>query len=258
MKRCPILMLTLLVVACVAGCKTTGRTSPDANTPATTQSPAVKPPAIRSPALLAYCGVPIDEALAEYRRAREEKWVPDHSPKMLVVWTCPLRTENLSRVLPQAECLRICRICTNIRGPVVTVDSVVMTDDKKIMLLTDGTAVVEFLNNNHRFFPKTQADAEYILFAFAELCGCQLLTEPPKIMPASKRGESPYEREKRQEAAKLDFSISWSPCDNGWIVSCVFVTDHVGVVCGRYTIFICIDGTLKILKSEYVFSMEYI
>jgi hypothetical protein len=237
MKRCPILMLALLA-ACMAGCKTIGRTSPDADRPA----------AIRSPALLEYCGVPWHEAFVEYRHAKDEKRLP--GIKKPVAWACPLHTENLSRVLPQADCIRIFRINPKCAYD-ITLESVVVTDDKKIVLLTNSKTVVEFLNNNRRFFPETQADAEYILFAFAELCGYQLLTGPPEI-------PSPDDHEKRLEAAKLDWSISWRPCDNGWIVSCVFVTDHGAIGSYRYTIFIRVDGNVKVLKAECVFGMEYI
>lgn len=227
------LIQILAVVTCLAGCATV-RPGPVTR----------KLPAGKSPALLANCGVPLDEIYAESNVARHKERSPQ--VERPVVWCCPLRTESLLTVLPHADFIRICRPSDRL-WHWTDVQSLALTA-KGVTLLESENEVEEFLNGNTLFRPGSQAEAESVLLAFAELCGYRLLAEQPKI-PAWLRDRE----EKQKEAERIDWSTSWIPDKQGWKVSCVLVTNHDNTTSSRYTILIMRQGGLQVLKREGVF-----
>jgi hypothetical protein len=92
-----------------------------------------------------------------------------------------------------------------------------------------------------------------MLFVFAELCGYQIMTEPPEIPAWVEKSE-----DKRKEAVRLDWKTVWENYAVGWKVSCVLTTTYANLASYRYTIFIDMNGGIQILNREPFFCTHHI
>ncbi len=199
---------------------------------------------VRSPALLPYCGVPVAGLYNQYKANALAGRLPRRVGQP-IAWSHPLQTESLAAILSHWNCIRICRP-SDPYWHWINYESLVLRGDK-ITLLDSEEDVAEFLNAN-TFMPASQAECESVLFAFAELCGYQILTKQPEIPDRIKKRE-----EKQKEAERLDWSTSWVPHERGWKVSCVMVTNHSNRSSKRYTILIFERGGIQIVKREHFF-----
>lgn len=200
------------------------------------------PTAVRSPALLPNCGVPVARLRSDFMSGRLKTQEAPVALERPVVWVKPMRTESLYRVLPYVDCIRITRPCDRF-WHWTDHDTVVITD-KGSELLDNDEDVVRFLNmHGGSFWSKSQDNAQLMLFAFAELSGYQIVTEAPDV-PDWINGH----QEKQKQADALDWSLSWKKQLTGWEVSCVLVKTPENMSSYRYTILVKEYGGIQIKR----------
>ena len=207
----------------------------------TARSHQQSPFSVDSPALEAYCGVPISEMISE-SSGKPHPAMVDRP----VVWSKPLRTPSLAAVLPYTDCIRICRP-SDPYWHWIDYATIAIRGDEITILVNDNDALRVLKEGALKF---SRESAELMLLAFAELRGYQIITEPPDPVEVSRRS---LRGDVHAEVSAVDWSLEWTRLEDGWEVSCVIVVVHENFHVTRYRMRFHDDGNIELMSKEHVF-----